>query len=214
MYGQEFLILDGETKVNPKNDVVWESIAYILKGGDYNSQTFSLEDYDLKENTTYRLIKKYKIEGYDDNYSVYFDFKIDKSKIKGITLTKDSEVWTHKECVISDDIPIYLLGEDNTLYSKISMNSSNVIKNWYEVCKLEEFKITKDDFKGLSKGKWHINGESIDKIIAGNKIALRYIEDNNGNFDYFLRQNDGTVYYVKGWSGVNGLYQISKMDVS
>ncbi|MBQ6848418.1 MAG: hypothetical protein IJO62_05855 [Clostridia bacterium] len=214
IYGQQFLIYNGINEIKPTETLSWPAISTTLKPSEESSQIFELGDFDLKENITYRLIKQYRIEGHSDTYSVYFDFEIDRSKTAGAVLTASNAVWTHNETVVLNDTPItYFLGEDNTLYSK-AFNSSNVIKEWYEICKLEEFKITKDDFKGITNGKWHLNGVSVESIIADNEVALRHIKDENGNFDYFLKQKDGSVYYVRGWAGVNGLYQIFPMDAS
>ncbi len=214
-YGQQFYIYDGEKEVKPKGTASWNAIAYIVKSGEEKSQTFYLKDYDLEENKTYRLVKKYTIKGYADTHSVYFDFKIDMSEPKGKIFSDGVDVWTHSvtgSLSFAEYVPTFLLSDDNVLYSNTANESPNIVKKWYEVCKLEEFELSKDYFKALSNGEWHLNGDSIDKIIANNKTALRFTEDDNGNFIYILKQNDDSVYYVKGWSGANGLYRIVKMN--
>ncbi|MEE0898340.1 MAG: hypothetical protein U0L88_12035, partial [Acutalibacteraceae bacterium] len=211
-YGPAFYIYDGENEVKPNGSIAWDDGLWVLKNGQENSQTFNLKDYDLEENKTYRLVKNYNIEGYNDTYSMYVDFKIDKSEITGQILTKKNDIWLHNESTISvEEIPTYMLGDDNVLYSKV-FNDANVIKHWYKTYELEEFKPTKDDFKGISEGKWSSQSYTLDKLLAENETALRYIIDENGNFIYILKQNNGEIYYVKGWSGVDGLYQISLLE--
>ena len=212
-YGPVFYIYDGEQEVKPNENAVWDDSYFLLKNGEENSQTFNLKYYDLKENKTYRLVKYYNIEGYKDTYSMYVDFKIDRSEITGQILTKKTDIWTHNELATSgEEIPTYLLSEDNILYSKELIEGANVIKEWYEICKLEEFEPTKSDFKGISNGKWNSNGYTIDKLIEENETALRHTIDENGNFVYILKQKNGDIYYVKGWSGVNGLYLIALLE--
>ena len=212
-YGPVFYIYDGEQAVKPNDNTVWDDSYFLLKNGEENSQTFNLKYYDLKENKTYRLVKYYNIEGYKDTYSMYVDFKIDRSEITGQILTKKTDIWTHNELATSgEEIPTYLLSEDNILYSKELIEGANVIKEWYEICKLEEFEPTKSDFKGISNGKWNSKDYSLDKLLSENKIALRHIIDENGNFIYILKQKNGDIYYVKGWSGVNGLYLIALLE--
>ena len=212
-YGPVFYIYDGEQEVKPNENAVWDDSFFVLKNGEENSQTFNLKYYDLKENKTYRLVKYYNIEGFKDTYSMYVDFKIDRSEITGQILTKKTDIWTHNELATSgEEIPTYLLSEDNILYSKELIDGVNVIKEWYEICKLEEFDPTKSDFKGISNGKWNSKDYSLDKLLSENKIALRHIIDENGNFIYILKQKNGDIYYVKGWSGVNGLYLIALLE--
>ncbi len=209
-YGMEYEILKDGREVELIGTVAWEDLACIVKSGEEGTQTVRLENYDLKDGEIYRLVKTYHIEGYEGTYSAYIDFKIDRSKINGKILAKKTDVWTHNEMNSADeDVPIYLLGEDNVLYSKTPIDSSYIIKHWYKVCSLEEFKIIKDDFEGLSNGKWHLKGNSINKVIENNNIALRHIKDQNGNYYYFLKQNNNDIYYVRGWSGVDGLYHIA-----
>ena len=212
-YGPVFYIYDGEKEVKPNDNAVWDDSFFVLKNGEENSQTFNLKHYDLKENKTYRLAKYYNIEGYKDTYSMYVDFKIDRSEITGQVLTKKTDVWTHNDIPsLGEEIPTYLLGDDNVLYSKELIDGVNVIKEWYEICKLEEFDPTKSDFKGISNGKWNSKDYSLDKLLEENETALRHTIDENGNFIYILKQKNGDIYYVKGWSGVNGLYLIALLE--
>ena len=212
-YGPVFYIYDGEKEVKPKGSIAWDDSLYVLKNGQENSETFNLKYYDLEENKTYRLVKYYNIEGYKDTYSMYVDFKIDKSEITGQILTKKTDVWTHNELTTSaEEIPTYLLGDNNILYSKTFNDGANVIKRWYKAYELEEFEPTKDDFKGISKGKWNSNGYTLSKLLSENDTALRYIIDENGNFIYILKQNNGDIYYAKGWAGVDGLYLIALLE--
>ena len=212
-YGSVFYIYDGEKEVKPNGNIAWDDGLYVLKNGQENSQTFNLKDYNFEENKTYRLVKYYNIEGYKDTYSMYVDFKIDRSEITGQVLTKKIDVWTHNELTISsEEITTFLLGDDNILYSKIFNDDANVIKRWYKTYELEEFEPTKDDFKGISKGKWISSGYTLDKLLAENETALRHIIDGNKNYIYILKQNNGDIYYVKGWSGVNGLHLIALLE--
>ncbi len=213
IYGQEYYILKDGERLTPTGTVAWEDIAYTVKAGGTGNQIIYLDGYALKDNETYRLVKCYHIEGSSESFVGYIDFQIDRSEVKGSVLTPIYAAWLHNEANGFNDVPTYLLGEDNILYSDSALNQPNVIKNWYEACKLEEFKVTKDDFKGLSEGNWLLKGCSIEKIIEENQAALRHIEDDYGNFEYFLKQKNGVIYYVKGWSGVDGLYQILIMDV-
>lgn len=211
-YGPFFYVYDGEQEVKSNDDEPLGDGLFVIESGEYNIETFDLKGYNLEENKTYRLVKNYNIEGYNDTYSMYVDFKIDKSEITGQILTKKNDIWLHNESTISvEEIPTYMLGDDNVLYSKV-FNDANVIKHWYKIYELEEFKPTKDDFKGISEGKWSSQSYTLDKLLAENETALRYIIDENGNFIYILKQNNGEIYYVKGWSGVDGLYQISLLE--
>ena len=212
-YGPVFYIYDGEQAVKPNENAVWDDGFFVLKNGEENSQTFNLKYYDLKENKTYRLVKYYNIEGYKDTYSMYVDFKIDRSEIAGQVLTKKTDVWTHNELTISgEEIPTFLLGDDNVLYSKTNREDTNVIKHWYKAYKLEEFEPTTADFFGVVRGKWKLEDYSLDKLLEENETALRHIIDENKNYIYILKQNNGDIYYVKGWSGVNGLQLISLLE--
>ncbi len=212
-YGPVFYIYDGEQEVKPNDNAVWDDSFFVLKNGEENSQTFNLKHYDLKENKTYRLVKYYNIEGYKDIYSMYVDFKIDRSEITGQILTKKTDIWTHNELATSgEEIPTYLLSEDNILYSKELNDGANVIKEWYEICKLEEFEPTTADFFGAVRGKWQLEDYPLDKLLEENQTALRHIIDENKNYIYILKQKNGDIYYVKGWAGVNGLYLIALLE--
>lgn len=212
-YGSVFYIYDGEKEVKPNGNIAWDDGLYVLKNGQENSQTFNLKGYNLEENKTYRLVKYYNIEGYKDTYSMYVDFKIDRSEIAGQVLTKKTDVWTHNELTISgEEIPTFLLGDDNVLYSKTNREDTNVIKHWYKAYKLEEFEPTTADFFGVVRGKWQLEDYSLDKLLEENETALRHIIDENKNYIYILKQNNGDIYYVKGWSGVNGLQLISLLE--
>lgn len=212
-YGPVFYIYDGEKEMKPNGNIAWDDGLYVLKDGQENSQTFNLKYYNLEENKTYRLVKYYNIEGYKDIYSMYVDFKIDRSEIKGQVLTKNTDIWTHNDLsALGEEIPTFLLGDDNVLYSKTFNDDANVIKRWYKTYELEEFKPTESDFRGVSNGKWNLKDYSLDKLLAENKTALRHIIDANGNYVYILKQKNGDIYYVKGWAGVDGVCLIALLE--
>lgn len=212
-YGSVFYIYDGEKEVKPNGNIAWDDGLYVLEKGQENSQTFNLNNYDLEENKTYRLVKFYNFVGNNDTYGMYLDFKIDKSEIAGLKLKKKTDVWVHNDLpAFGDEISAYFLGDDNVLYSKTNREDTNVIKHWYKAYELEEFEPTTADFFGVVRGKWQLEDYSLNKLLEENETALRHIIDENKNYIYILKQNNGDIYYVKGWSGVNGLQLISLLE--
>ena len=212
-YGPFFYVYDGEQEVKSNDNEPLGDGLFVIESGEYNIETFDLKGYNLEENKTYRLVKNYKIEGYKDIYSMYVDFKIDRSEITGQVLTKKTDVWTHNDLsVLGEENPTYLLSDDNVLYSKTFNDDVNVIKRWYKTYELEEFKPTESDFRGISNGKWDLKDYSLDKLLAENKTALRHIIDENGNYVYILKQKNGDIYYVKGWAGVDGVCLIALLE--
>lgn len=212
-YSAAFYIYDGEKEVKPNVNIVWDDSLYVLENGQENSQTFNLNNYELEDNKTYRLVKFYNIAGNDDTYGMYLDFKIDKSEIAGLKLKKKTDIWIHNDLpAFGDEISTYFLGDDNVLYSKTSREDTNVIKRWYKAYELEEFEPTTADFFGAVRGKWQLEDYSLNKLLEENETALRHIIDGNKNYIYILKQNNGDIYYVKGWSGVNGLHLIALLE--
>lgn len=214
LYGQDFYILDGDKVVEPNGTVFYDLLQFMLKSGESDVMSLDLQDYTLKENKVYRLVKNYKIEGSDKTYGGFIDFKIDNRDINGILLQSNLAYWKHKEYNENWELNayVYLLSNDNILYSDRYNSKEHIISNWYEVAKLEEFKITKKHFKGVSNGKWFVNGQSVDSLIAENETAYKFGEDDNGNFTYILKQKNGDCFFVEGWAGVGGLYRIVKMN--
>ena len=214
LYGQDFYILDGDTVVESNGTVFYDSVQFTLKSGESDFLTLDLQDYTLKDNEVYRLVKNYKIDGNDKTFGGFVEFKIDSREVKG-TLLKC--VGTTYEDNYSDNafgsyVPMYLLGEDGILYSEDFNGKGNVIKKWYPIGKLEKFKVGKKDFRATSLVKWYEESESLESIIANNETAFRYV-DKQENFYYkVLKQKDGSYYLIEGWTGNDGIYRVIKMS--
>lgn len=214
LYGQDFYILDGNSVVEPNGTVFYDLLQFILKSGESDVMSLDLQDYTLKENKVYRLVKNYKIEGSDKTYGGFIDFKIDTREVKGILLscvgTTDDDIYVDSAF---GSVPLYLFGDDNVLYSNEYNGKEHIIKYWYPVGKLEKFKVSKKDFRDTSLVKWHSDSESVESIIANNKAAFRYVNNEEAFYYKLLQQKDGSYYLIEGWTGNNGIYRVLKMSV-
>lgn len=215
LYGQDFYILDGDKVVEPNGTVIYEPIASILKSSESDFLTLDLQDYTLKDNKVYRLVKNFKIEGSDKTYGGFIDFKIDSREVKGTLLscvgTTDDDSYVDNAF---GNVPLYLFGDDNVLYSNEYNGKEHIIKNWYPIGKLEKFNVTKKDFRGISLVKWNSGSESVDSIITNNKSALRCVNDEETFYYKLLQQKDGSYYLIEGWTGNDGIYRVIKMQVA
>ena len=215
LYGQDFYILDGDKVVEPNGTVIYEPIASILKPSESDFLTLDLQDYTLKDNKVYRLVKNFKIEGSDKTYGGFIDFKIDSREVKGTLLncvgTTDDDSYVDNAF---GNVPLYLFGDDNVLYSNEYNGKEHIIKHWYPVGKLEKFKVSKKDFRETALVKWHKDSESVESIIANNKTALRYVNDEETFYYKLLQQKDGSYYLIEGWTGNDGIYRVIKMQVA
>ncbi len=214
LYGQDFYILDGDKVVESNGTVFYDLLQFMLKSGESDVLSLDLQDYTLKDNKVYRLVKNFKIEGSDKTYGGFIDFKIDSREVKGTLLncvgTTDDDSSVDNAF---GNVPLYLFGEDNILYSNVYNGKENIIKNWYPIGKLEKFKVSKKDFRETSLVKWHSYSESVESIIANNKTALRYVNDEETFYYKLLQQKDGSYYLIEGWTGNDGIYRVLKMSV-
>lgn len=214
LYGQDFYILDGDTVVESNGTVFYDSVQFTLKSGESDILTLNLQDYTLEYNKVYRLVKNYKIDGIDKMFSGFAEFKIDSREVKGTLLKCVGTTYedNYTDNAFGGYVPLYLLGDDNILYSEKFNGKENVIKKWYAIGKLEEFKVSKKDFSGTSLVKWYEGSESLDSIIANNETAFGYV-DKQENFYYkVLKQKDGFYYLIEGWAGNDGIYRVIKMS--
>ena len=215
LYGQDFYILDGDKVVEPNGTVIYEPLQFMLKSGESDAMTLDLQDYTLKDNKVYRLVKNFKIEGIDKSYGGFIDFKIDTKEVKGTVLNCVGT--TYDNDYIDNafgSVPLYLFGEDNVLYSNEYNGKEHIIKHWYPVGKLKKFNVTKKDFRDTALVKWRSGNESVDSIIANNKSAFRYVNDEEAFYYKLLQQKDGSYYLIEGWTGNDGIYRVIKMQVA
>ena len=214
LYGQDFYILDGDKVVESNGTVFYDLLQFMLKSGESDVLSLDLQDYTLEENKVYRLVKNYKIEGSDKTYGGFIDFKIDTKAVKGTLLscvgTTDDDSYVDNAF---GNVPLYLFGEDNVLYSNEYNGKEHIIKYWYPVGKLEKFKVSKKDFSSTSLVKWHKDSEPVDSIISNNKTAFRYVNNEEAFYYKLLQQKDGSYYLIEGWTGNDGIYRVIKMSV-
>ena len=213
--GQDFYILDGEKVVVPSRTILYDSRKSTVKYHEYYDTDFDLQAYDLEDGKTYRIVANYKFDTYDEIYGAYVDFQFDSRKVSGTLLRSDVIYWEYdyKENYWESEIPLFLLGDDNKLYTRQYNGKKHIIKEWYEIGEPKEFKISKSDFKNISNGKWFISGESLDSIIKQNKTAIKY-EKNDYEEYLILKQNDGTYFFVEKNGSINGINRIVRMTTA
>ena len=98
--------------------------------------------------------------------------------------------------VAGENSPIYAITEDMTLVSQKEVSEEGI---WAQLGKLEEIKLTKDNFDELffSKGLWAENANA--KSIRKNTVNAWQLIYNQDVLYYVLQQKNGDLYLAYGY---------------
>lgn len=175
----------------------WNLLAFMIESGKSFPFSDSLVGYDFSEKGTYRLEKPFSI-GDGVEPIAYIEFEVDKPKF----LDKKINGSQYESSRVVYDCGMYSLVTDNISF-RLSVSEDYVMSvcessdesAWCEIGKLEEIKLTEENFdRYLNQSPIWSEGYSAEYLRSHNVRAWRI----PGKMVYILSQNNGTVLMACG----------------
>lgn len=197
-YGEQFILYRGNEPCPTLQDPKWNAVLKTLSPDAERSLTYSLADYDLSENGSYRLeTEVYFQSDPDKKYTAYVKFGIDRIySFVGWQYAGEGVVYGNDEApdakYTDGTVPNVYIADDS-VYLSIAENGK-----WNEIGQLTQDKLDRARFDQALSEDWWDAGYSAKLLRENNKHTVSYIDADAKESYYLLEQQNGEIYLTVG----------------
>ncbi len=197
-YGEQFTLYRGDEPCPTLQDPKWNAILKTLAPDAERSLTYSLADYDLSENGSYRLeTEVYFQSDPDKKYTAYVKFGIDRIySFVGWQYVGEGVVYGNDKApdakYTDSTVPNVYIADDR-VYLLIAENGK-----WKEIGQLTQDSLDRTRFDHALSEDWWDAGYSAKLLRENNKHTVSYINADAKESYYLLEQQNGEIYLTIG----------------